>query len=139
VIEAPYSRAELAGVYLPTGPMLLIDRVVEVQEDGIHCELDLESHWVFEHHFPGDPIFPASLMIEAAGQAIAIWCWHEGIAGKPRLARVKAAMEAEARPDAEVLVLRARMRRRQNICAGEVELFCGAQRVAVIEETLAFV
>ena len=119
--------------------MLLIDRVVEVADDEITCEMDLGDHWVFEHHFPGDPIFPASLMIEAAGQAIAIWCWHNGIKGKPRLARVKADIESGARPEDGMLVFQARMRQRGKFCMGEVELHCGDKRVAVIAETLAFV
>jgi 3-hydroxymyristoyl/3-hydroxydecanoyl-(acyl carrier protein) dehydratase len=119
--------------------MLQIDRVTEVTENSIRCEMDLEHHWVFPLHFPGNPIFPACLMIEAAGQAIAIWAWHHQMPGNPRLARVSASIQSAVRPEDGVLSFVGRMRKRRNICVGEVELFCGSRSVATVEETLAFV
>jgi 3-hydroxymyristoyl/3-hydroxydecanoyl-(acyl carrier protein) dehydratase len=134
-----YCRAALAEIYLPTEQMLQIDRVTEVTEESIHCELDLAGHWVFPLHFPKNPIFPACLMIEAAGQAIAIWAWHHRVPGNPRLARVGASFASAVRPEDGVLSFVGRLRRRKNICAGTVELFCGERAVASVEETLAFV
>jgi 3-hydroxymyristoyl/3-hydroxydecanoyl-(acyl carrier protein) dehydratase len=134
-----YSREQLAAVYLPTGQMLQIDRAMEVTEESVACELDLEGHWVFPFHFPKDPIFPACLMIEAAGQAIAIWAWHHQMTGLPRLARVDASFASAVRPGDGILSLRGKMRRRRHICRGVVELFCGERLVATVEETLAFV
>lgn len=119
--------------------MLQIDRVIDVAEKTIRCEVDLAEHWVFPLHFPKDPIFPACLMIEAAGQAIAVWAWHYKVPGNPRLARVQASFESGVRPGDGILSIVGKIRRRQNICVGMVELFCGARRVAVIEETLAWV
>ena len=52
----------------------------------------------FRSIFPNDPIFPACLMIEAAGQAIAIWAWHHKVPGLPRLARVQASFESKVGP-----------------------------------------
>jgi 3-hydroxymyristoyl/3-hydroxydecanoyl-(acyl carrier protein) dehydratase len=134
-----YLRAALAAVYLPVGQMLQIDRVMEVTPDSIHCEMDLPDHWVFPLHFPGDPIFPACLMIEAAGQSIAIWAWHHQTPGLPRLARVAASFTSAVRPEDGVLTFIGKLRRRRNICVGKVELFCGQRAVASVEETLAFV
>lgn len=134
-----YDRASLSQVYLPVGQMLQIDRVVEITSDTVRCEMDLGQHWVFPLHFPKDPIFPACLMIEAAGQAIAIWAWHHRLAGNPRLARVKASFASGVRPGDGVLSLVGRVRRRRNICVGVVELFCGERAVAEVEETLAWV
>ncbi len=134
-----YDRADLAQVYLPIEQMLQIDRVMEITEDGLRCEMDLAGHWVFPLHFPKDPIFPACLMIEAAGQAIAIWAWHHRLPGKPRLARVKASFESGVQPADGILSFVGKIRRRRNICVGAVELFCGARRVAEVEETLAWV
>ncbi len=119
--------------------MLQIDRVCEVIDAGMLCEMDLPEHWVFPLHFPEDPIFPACLMIEAAGQAIAIWAWHNKIVGKPRLARVSAFFEGAVRVEDGILSLKGKVRRRRNVCVGKVELFCGERRVAVVEETLAWV
>jgi 3-hydroxymyristoyl/3-hydroxydecanoyl-(acyl carrier protein) dehydratase len=134
-----YVRADLAQVYLPVQQMLQIDRVIEVTADTIRCELDLENHWVFPLHFPGDPIFPACLMIEAAGQAIAIWAWHHRVPGQPRLARVGASFSSAVRPDDGVLTFVGKVRKRKNICVGSVELFIGDRRAAEVEETLAWV
>ncbi len=119
--------------------MLQIDRVMEVTGEGLRCEMDLGQHWVFPLHFPNDPIFPACLMIEAAGQAIAIWAWHHQVPGSPRLARVQASFESAVRPDDGLLSFVGKIRRRKNICVGVVELFCGTRRVAHVEETLAWV
>ena len=134
-----YDRADMARVYLPVGQMLQIDRVIEVTPENIRCEMDLPQHWVFPLHFPNNPIFPACLMIEAAGQAIAIWAWHHQVPGNPRLARVNASFESAVRPEDGVLSFVGKIKRRRNICAGTVELFCGERRVAEVAETLAWV
>lgn len=134
-----YDRAFLAQVYLPVAQMLQIDRVIEVTETSVQCEMDLLSHWVFPLHFPKDPIFPACLMIEAAGQAIAIWAWHHKLEGNPRLARVKASFENAVSPDDGILSFTGKIRRRRNICLGTVEIFAAGRRVATVEETLAVI
>lgn len=134
-----YNRVDLSKVYLPIEQMLQIDRVSEVTTDGMSCEMDLTGHWVFPLHFPEDPIFPACLMIEAAGQAIAIWAWHHGVPGKPRLARVSASFNGGVKPEDELLSFEVKVRRRRNICFGVVELLCGKRQVATVEETLAWV
>ena len=139
VNQPVYERADLARVYLPVGQMLQIDRVMSVEESSVQGEMDMEGHWVFPLHFPTDPIFPACLMIEAAGQMIAIWSWHNKVEGKPRLARVKASFSSAVRQDDGILTFKAMLRLRRNICVGRVELFCGVRRVALVEETLAFV
>jgi len=139
VTELVYDRSSLAQVYLPVEQMLQIDRVIELTGDSVRCEMDLSLHWVFPLHFPKDPIFPACLMIEAAGQAIAIWAWHYRLEGKPRLARVGASFEAPVRPMDEVLTFVGKIRRRRNICLGLVEIFANGRRVARVEETLVVV
>jgi 3-hydroxymyristoyl/3-hydroxydecanoyl-(acyl carrier protein) dehydratase len=140
IVTTPiYTRADLAPVYLPIGQMLQVDRVMEVTPESIRCEMDLAAHWVFPLHFPKDPIFPACLMIEAAGQAIAIWAFHHQVPGNPRLARVQASFESGVRPDDGILSFVGKIRRRRNICVGVVDLICGVRHVAQVEETLAWV
>jgi 3-hydroxymyristoyl/3-hydroxydecanoyl-(acyl carrier protein) dehydratase len=134
-----YDRAFLAQVYLPVEQMLQIDRVIEITEKTVQCEMDLPLHWVFPLHFPKDPIFPACLMIEAAGQAVAIWAWHYGMAGLPRLARVDASFVSPVRPEDQIMTFDGKIRRRRNICVGSVEIFVDGRRVAQLEETLAVV
>ena len=134
-----YDRAFLARVYLPVEQMLQIDRVIEITGETVQCEMDLPLHWVFPLHFPKDPIFPACLMIEAAGQAIAIWAWHHRLEGLPRLARVSASFESPVRPEDGIMTFTGKIRRRRNICVGSVEIFADGRRVAEVEETLAVV
>lgn len=135
-----YTREDLATIYMPIGRMLQIDRVAEVDGEHIVCEMDVGSgHWVFPLHFPGDPIFPGSLLIEAAGQVVAIWGWHSGLRGKPRLARVSAAFERPVLPHDLHLTLRATVRRRGRICVGAVEIAASGRRVATVEPVIAIV
>jgi 3-hydroxymyristoyl/3-hydroxydecanoyl-(acyl carrier protein) dehydratase len=54
--------------------MRQISRVTAVDAEGIVGEMDLgDGHWVYPGHFPGDLIFPGCLLVEAAGQLVALW------------------------------------------------------------------
>ena len=58
-------------------PFLLIDRVLEAAEDGSH-RVAIKNATVnepfFQGHFPGKPIMPGVLHIEAIAQACALMC-----------------------------------------------------------------
>ena len=61
--------------YLPhREPFLFIDEVVEIIENEIiHArKLISEDEYFLEGHFPGNPIFPGVIIIEALGQASGI-------------------------------------------------------------------
>jgi 3-hydroxyacyl-[acyl-carrier-protein] dehydratase len=61
-------------------PFLWVTRLVSRNVEGTEgvCELDIsESLDVFKGHFPGNPIFPGVLQVEAAAQATA-WV-HFGV------------------------------------------------------------
>lgn len=127
-----YTRSELETLFLPIEQMLQIDRVCEIWGDQIICEMDIPGHWVFPMHFPLDPIFPGSLLIEAAGQAAAIWAWHVGLRGRPRLVKVTATFQSPVLPHNQTVTLKAKVRRRKNICIGEVKLSVKERQVAEI-------
>ncbi|MGQ0560788.1 MAG: 3-hydroxyacyl-ACP dehydratase FabZ family protein [Gemmatimonadota bacterium] len=82
--------AACSDIFLPAGQMLMIDRICECTARSIVCETRLTNHWVFPLHFPGDPIFPGSFIIEGAGQAVAAWAWEQGMRGAPRLVKAAA-------------------------------------------------
>ncbi len=132
-----YQRADLGETFLPVGQMLQIDRACQVDGERIVCEMDVDpAHWVFPLHFPGDPIFPGSLLIEAAGQAVALWGWEAGLRGRPRMAKVSAAFEHPVLAGDPTLTLTAVVRRRRNICLGKVEILAGERRIGTVEPVI---
>lgn len=67
-------RAEIERIIPHRAPFLLLDRVEEL-EPGVRCVavmlIDPEDA-IFSGHFPGRPILPGVLMIEAVGQTAAV-------------------------------------------------------------------
>jgi len=71
---------------LPAPPMLMMDRITEISMDGgefgkghIVGELDIEpSLWFFSCHFPGDPVMPGCLGLDAMWQMVGYWLGSPG-------------------------------------------------------------
>jgi 3-hydroxyacyl-[acyl-carrier protein] dehydratase/trans-2-decenoyl-[acyl-carrier protein] isomerase len=74
---------------LPTPNMLMMDRVATIADHGgkygkghIVAELDINpSLWFFECHFPGDPVMPGCLGLDAMWQLLGLfltWSGHPG-------------------------------------------------------------
>ena len=101
----------IEDTFLPVAQMRQISRVTELDGSVIRGEVDLGTeHWVYPQHFPGDPIFPGTLMIEAAGQLVALWAWANGERGRPRLVRVEAEFRGPVGRSEQRLALRAEVR-----------------------------
>jgi 3-hydroxyacyl-[acyl-carrier protein] dehydratase / trans-2-decenoyl-[acyl-carrier protein] isomerase len=75
---------------LPSGPMRMLDRITLISADtGAHghgevrAELDIDpSLWFFACHFPGDPVMPGCLGLDAMWQLIGFflaWSDHRGL------------------------------------------------------------
>ena len=88
-------RGELFGpgnAQLPTPPMLMLDRIKEITLDGgaakrghIVAELDVHPDlWFFKCHFPGDPVMPGCLGLDAMWQLVGFWLGWSGSPGKGR-------------------------------------------------------
>ena len=88
-------------------PMLLVDRVVEVGEDQIHAIKAVSfNEEFFQGHFPGRPIMPGVLQIEALAQAAGILAIESlGLAGSGKLVYFMAIEEAKFRAPVEPGVL----------------------------------
>ena len=74
---------------LPVDNMLMLDRIVEIDADGgvhgrgqIIAELDITPElWFFDCHFPGDPVMPGCLGLDALWQLLGFylgWSGHPG-------------------------------------------------------------
>ncbi len=89
------SRGDLFGPgnsQLPAPNMLMMDRIVTISESGglfdkgfIVAELDItEDLWFFDCHFPGDPVMPGCLGLDAMWQLVGFFLGWSGGPGKGR-------------------------------------------------------
>jgi 3-hydroxyacyl-[acyl-carrier protein] dehydratase / trans-2-decenoyl-[acyl-carrier protein] isomerase len=71
---------------LPIPNMLMVDRVIAISEDGgsykkgkIIAELDIKPElWFFDCHFPGDPVMPGCLGLDAMWQLVGFYlAWRD--------------------------------------------------------------
>lgn len=77
---------------LPMPPMLMFDRITTITDNGgsankgeIIAELDIHPDlWFFECHFPGDPVMPGCLGLDAMWQLIGFFLGWMGGQGRGR-------------------------------------------------------
>jgi len=98
-----YTRAELlecgqgnlfgpGNAQLPAPNMLMLDRITDITIDGgqygkgkIIAELDISPDlWFFDCHFPGDPVMPGCLGLDAMWQLVGFFLGWKGNQGKGR-------------------------------------------------------
>jgi 3-hydroxyacyl-[acyl-carrier protein] dehydratase / trans-2-decenoyl-[acyl-carrier protein] isomerase len=76
-------------IRLPAPPMLMIDRVVQLDRLGargrIVGEQDIHfDDWFFQCHFRGDPVQPGCLGVDAVWQLVGLYCSAAGAPGSGR-------------------------------------------------------
>jgi 3-hydroxymyristoyl/3-hydroxydecanoyl-(acyl carrier protein) dehydratase len=134
------SLIDLGTPFLPVGEMRQIARVTELAGATIVGEVDLgPDHWVYAQHLPGDPVFPGSLIVEAAGQLVALWAWANGQRGRPRLLRANAEFRLPVEPAAPRLVLRGEVTRRRHMHFATIAVEAGGVAVASADVVLAVI
>ena len=77
---------------LPVNNMLMLDRITEITADGgqygrgkLVAELDIRPDlWFFDCHFPGDPVMPGCLGLDALWQLVGFFLGWSGFPGKGR-------------------------------------------------------
>ncbi len=77
---------------LPTDNMLMIDRISHISSEGggygkgeIIAELDINPElWFFQCHFPGDPVMPGCLGLDALWQLVGFFLGWRGNPGRGR-------------------------------------------------------
>jgi len=89
------SQGELFGegnAQLPAPNMLMLDRITHIASDEgdfekgiIKAELDITPDlWFFDCHFPGDPVMPGCLGLDAMWQLVGFYLGWRGNPGKGR-------------------------------------------------------
>lgn len=77
---------------LPVPNMLMMDRILEINSDGgehgkgqMIAELDIDPDlWFFACHFPGDPVMPGCLGLDAMWQLVGFYLAWLGNPGRGR-------------------------------------------------------
>lgn len=88
-------RGEMFGpgnAQLPTPNMLMMDRITHISNEGgkygkgeIIAELDIKPDlWFFDCHFPGDPVMPGCLGLDAMWQLVGFFLGWGGNPGRGR-------------------------------------------------------
>jgi 3-hydroxyacyl-[acyl-carrier protein] dehydratase/trans-2-decenoyl-[acyl-carrier protein] isomerase len=92
LIECGHGRLFDKGPKLPVDEMLMLDRITHINDsDGkfgkgsLIAELDINPDmWFFKVHFPGDPVMPGCLGLDAMWQLVGFFLGWSGIEGKGR-------------------------------------------------------
>lgn len=97
---------------LPAPPMLMMDRITQITMEGgehgkgnIIGEIDINPDlWFFACHFPGDPVMPGCLGLDAMWQMVGYWLGWSGSPGKGRALGVgEVKFRGEITPDIKLV------------------------------------
>lgn len=93
LLKCGYGEMFGAGnAQLPVGNMLMMDRITKITTEGgdfgkgeIIAELDITPDlWFFDCHFPGDPVMPGCLGLDAMWQLVGFFLGWKGNKGRGR-------------------------------------------------------
>ena len=105
---------------LPIDNMLMLDRINHISLEGgaygkgeLRAELDIDpSLWFFDCHFPGDPVMPGCLGLDAMWQLIGFFLAWKGNPGRGRaLGAGEIKFTGQVLPDAKLVTYQIDLKR----------------------------
>jgi 3-hydroxyacyl-[acyl-carrier protein] dehydratase/trans-2-decenoyl-[acyl-carrier protein] isomerase len=121
LIECGYGRMFGPGnAQLPVDNMLMMDRISLITDTGgdngkgeIIAELDINPDlWFFQCHFPGDPVMPGCLGLDAMWQLVGFFLGWRGNEGRGRALGVGELMfKGQIEPDAKLVTYKLTIKR----------------------------
>ncbi len=131
------SLIDLDTTFLPVAEMRQISRVTALEGRGIEGEVDLgPDHWVWEQHFPGDPIFPGHAPDRGRGPAHRAVGLGPGATGTTTAGAHQCGVSQACGQWAPGLHLKAEVRRKRHLNFGSVEISSEGTVVATVEAVL---
>lgn len=130
------------GARLPTPPMLMLDRIVEIKTEGargrIVGERDVRlDDWFFQCHFLGDPVQPGCLGLDGVWQLLGFYCaWRGGLGAGRALGCGEVEFYGQIRPHDGCVRTEIRVRRYTELAAAGASMVIGDATVSVNDEAV---
>jgi 3-hydroxyacyl-[acyl-carrier protein] dehydratase/trans-2-decenoyl-[acyl-carrier protein] isomerase len=130
---------------LPAPPFLMIDRILSLTKDGSRGSMVAEQDirldaWYFQSHFPGDPVQPGCLCVDAIWQLIGFYCIWKGALGAGRaLGSNEILFQGQIRPHNKVARFEVMITRFQDLKRTGSSLAVADGKVFIDDEPIASV
>jgi len=126
-------------------PFLMVDRILSIESNGkqgkIVAELDIKlDAWYFQCHFPGDPVQPGCLGVDAIWQLLGFFCVWRGALGTGRaLGCGDVAFNGQIRPFNKCARFEVDVRRYSLLKESGASIVIGDGRIYIDDELIATV